>query len=68
MGKQAKFETTCPACGEKVVVVAGEGDVAGHTVTVAGKCQRCLNAFEATSELDCLEWDDQCTLEIGRLA
>ena len=48
--------------------MAGEGDVAGRTVTVAGKCQRCLNAFEATSELDCLEWDDQCTLEIGRLA
>ena len=65
--KKAKFESVCPSCGEKVLVVASPGDIVEDKVTVKESCQRCLNSFEAISDLDCLEWDDQCNLEIGRL-
>jgi hypothetical protein len=66
--KTAAFEAVCPHCGEKVKVVAESGHVAGDQARVPATCQRCLNPFEAAAELDCLEWDDACTSEIGRLA
>lgn len=66
MSKQTKFEAACPTCGEKMMVTASEADVVQGKVSVAQKCQRCLNAFEAISDLDCLEWDDQCKIEVGR--
>ncbi len=66
MSRQAVFEATCPTCGEKTKVVAGEADIAGGKVSVTRECQRCLGAFEAITDLDCLEWDDQCRTEVGR--
>jgi len=64
--KTARFESTCPACGEKVVVVASQDDIAADEVSVSRQCQRCLGRFEAITDLDCLEWDDQCKVEVGR--
>jgi len=63
----AKFESICPSCGEKVSVVANQENIINNKVSVKQSCQRCLNSFEAISELDCLKWDDQCQSEIGRL-
>ena len=69
MAKQtATFETTCPNCGETVRVVAARDQVADGQARVPAACERCLSHFEATTDLDCLEWDEACTSEIGRLA
>ncbi len=65
--EKAVFEATCPGCGEKIRVEAGRKDVAGSQARVETTCQRCLGRFEAIAELDCLEWDDACKTEIGRL-
>ncbi len=68
MTKQtASFETTCPHCGETTRVVAGRDQVSDGKARVPAACERCLNRFEAVTELDCLEWDEACTTEIGRL-
>jgi len=64
--KKAKFTAVCPSCGEKVTVEATEADVKAGKVAVAQKCQRCLNEFEAITDLDCLEWDDACKTDISR--
>ncbi|EFL51488.1 hypothetical protein DesfrDRAFT_1649 [Solidesulfovibrio fructosivorans JJ]] len=64
--KKAKFTAVCPSCGEKVTVEATEADIKGGKVAVARKCQRCLNQFEAITDLDCLEWDDACKTDISR--
>ena len=63
----ATFEATCPSCGQTVTVTAAEADIRGASVAVAEKCQRCLSQFEAITDLDCLEWDEQCKIEVGRL-
>jgi hypothetical protein len=65
--KTASFEAVCPHCGQAVTARASETDVAGGSVAVQETCQRCLGAFEAIAEVDCLEWDDQCTVEMRRL-
>ena len=64
--KQTQFEAQCPSCGEKSMVAAGEEHIQGDKVSVRGKCPRCLSPYDAVAELDCLEWDDQCTMEVGR--
>lgn len=63
----ATFEATCPSCGQTVTVTAAEADIKGASVAVTEKCQRCLGQFEAITDLSCLEWDDQCVTEVGRL-
>ncbi|MHC1790569.1 hypothetical protein [Solidesulfovibrio sp.] len=65
--RKATFEATCPACGQVVAVTAGEADIRDGSVAVTEKCQRCLGRFEAITDLSCLEWDEQCTTEVGRL-
>lgn len=66
--EKAAFDAVCPHCGGKVHVVAERENVAGGQAHVPAVCERCLTKFEATTALDCLEWDDACTSEIGRLA
>ncbi|KHK02669.1 hypothetical protein [Desulfovibrio sp. TomC] len=65
--RTATFEATCPSCGQTVTVTAAETDIRDGSVAVAEKCQRCLGQFEAITDLSCLEWDDQCVAEVGRL-
>lgn len=65
--RTATFTATCPSCGQAVAVTAAEADIRDGTVAVTEKCQRCLGEFEAITDLDCLEWDDQCRTEVGRL-
>lgn len=64
--KKATFTAVCPNCGEEVTVVAAQSDIAADKVSVTRKCQRCLNAFTAITDLDCLEWDDACKTDISR--
>jgi len=65
--RSTTFEATCPSCGQAVTVTAAEANIRGGSVAVTEKCQRCLSEFEAITDLDCLEWDDQCKTEVGRL-
>jgi len=65
--RSATFEATCPSCGQTVAVTASDADIRGASVAVTEKCQRCLGQFEAITDLSCLEWDDQCRTEVGRL-
>lgn len=65
--KTASFEAVCPHCGQSVTATASSADVTAGSVSVKEKCQRCLGEFDAIAEADCLEWDDQCTVEMRRL-
>lgn len=65
--RTTSFEAVCPSCGQAVTVTATQTDIRDGSVAVTEKCQRCLGQFEAITDLSCLEWDEQCVTEVGRL-
>jgi hypothetical protein len=65
--KQARLEAECPNCGECFMTLVELDEATGETVNARCECPQCHSWFEMQAPLDCLEWDDDCNIERGRL-